>query len=350
MLKFIKIFWFVFVAEWFEYIAFKLGAIKMVTVTDIVTEYGAYYLNSGQNMNRILKMLTQDEETTKIMTPIKTDETVYQLAKGSVTKILQPFQKAYTAKGTLTFTPKPIYLKHMKMDFDEDPDDIEGNWLGFLASESLARQEWPLVRYMIEKYLIPQLREDFELDAAFYGVAANPTPGVAGDPVDVIDGIQRLLQLGVADGTINQVTGLGAFDVNTIHDQIEAFVAGVSQRYKRVPMNICVAPEWLEAYLKDKRSLGYYQITGPNQINANIDFTPHQVIGLPSMIGSGVVWATPKSNIIHLTKKSINKNRVRVEESKRELAIMTDWWEGFGFGINEIVWTNSGASSGSGSV
>jgi hypothetical protein len=108
-----------------------------------------------------------------------------------------------------------------------------------------------------------------------------------------------------------------------------------------------MAPEWRDAYLKDKRAQGYYQIEGPGMINDSIDFTPHKVIGLASMIDSNIIWATPKANIIHLTKKSINKNRVKVEESKRSLAIMTDWWEGIGFGIDQIVWTTASAASSS---
>jgi hypothetical protein len=49
---------------------------------------------------------------------------------------------------------------------------------------------------------------------------------------------------------------------------------------------------------------------------------------------------TPKANLLHLTKKSKNSASFKVEEAKRNVAIMTDWWEGFGFGLNEVVWTN----------
>jgi len=39
-----------------------------------------------------------------------------------------------------------------------------------------------------------------------------------------------------------------------------------------------------------------------------------------------------------------------MEEAKRNVAIMADWWEGLGFGINQAVWTNiqeTGSGSGS---
>jgi hypothetical protein len=71
------------------------------------------------------------------------------------------------------------------------------------------------------------------------------------------------------------------------------------------------------------------------------------VEGLPSMSGTTDIFATPKENMIHLTKKDINKNRFNIEESKRQVFLMTDWWEAVGFGINQAVWTNINAGSGS---
>jgi hypothetical protein len=115
-------------------------------------------------------------------------------------------------------------------------------------------------------------------------------------------------------------------------------------------MTVNMSKRWERAYLTDKRANGFYQISGEGQINKKVDFVPQEVKGLASMAGSNVLWATPKANMVHLTKKDINKNKVNIEESKRQVFLMTDWWEGIGFGINEIVWTTYGTGSGSGSV
>jgi hypothetical protein len=347
MLSLLKFFWFVTLANCLENFMIRMGLIKAITVTDIIAEYGAYYRNSGQNTNRILKMLTQETVTTGIMTPAKTDETIYEYAQGTITSLLQPFQKAYTAKGALAFTPNKIALKHFKVDFNLDPDDIEATWLGFLAAESLTRKEWPIVRFALEQYLLPKMREEYELEVVYNGVEKAVTPDVAGDAKDIINGLGKLLADGVAAGTINLVAGLGPLHADTIFDQVEQFTKGISNVYKSVPMEVCMSPSWVRAYLTDKRAQGFYQISGPGQIDRSVDFTPLTVKGLPSMEGKNDIFATPKANMIHLSKKSINQNRFNIEESKRQLAVMTDWWEGFGFGINEIVWTNYGTGSAS---
>ena len=41
----------------------------------------------------------------------------------------------------------------------------------------------------------------------------------------------------------------------------------------------------------------------------------------------------------------MNKETFKVEESKRCVSVMTDWGEGVGFGINEVVWTNKTKTS-----
>ena len=97
--------------------------------------------------------------------------------------------------------------------------------------------------------------------------------------------------------------------------------------------------------MKDKRAQGYYQITGPNDIDNTPDFSPAKVIGLPSMIGTDDLFITPKANLPHLTKKGKNAANFKVEESKRCVSVMTDWREGFGFALNEPVWTAVGTET-----
>lgn len=347
MLKYLKFLWFVYIANMVEALMAKWHFIACIDVADIITEYGAYYEKSGQNKSRILKMMTQKTETTSVMTSAKSDETIYKFSQGTVSSLLQPFQKAWTAKGTVKFTPNEIRLHHMKMDFEDWPDDLEATWLGFLADNNLSRKEWPYIRYIIEAFLFPKLDEEKELLAYYKGVQKDPTTNVAGLPQDVMNGIGTLLKNGIASGKMNQLIGIGTLAADTIFDQVEDCVDQISEVYQGVPMYVCMSKKWRKAYLRDKRANGFYQIKSDKEIDESIDFDPRMVKGLASMNGSDDIWITPKSNVIHRTKKFINSNRFKVEESKRQVFVMTDWWEGIGFGIDEIVWTTASAGSGS---
>jgi hypothetical protein len=311
-----------------------------LTVSGLIEEFGAYYENNGQNSKRVLKLLTQPTKTETFCTPIKTDETIFRLAQSSVSDLVQAFQKAWTPKGTDTIIPNKIEMHHMKVDIELYPDDIEATWLGFLASGDQTRKDWPLVKWLIEGHYLPKIRENLELSEIYKGVRDEPTPGTAGATGSGMTGLQKLLIDGVSTGTVNSITGIGALDETTIFDQVEKFVDGISQVYQGVAMNVFMSPYWAKAYLRDKRTNGFYQIKSSGEIDNSIDFAPQSVVALPSMAGTTDIFATPKENLIHLGKKDMNKNRFNIEESKRQVFLMTDWWEAVGFGINQAVWTN----------
>lgn len=316
-------------------------------VQQIIAEFGAYYLKSGQNSKRVKQLLLQAAVTPGYMTPIKTDETVYQMATSTITSILQGFQKGWTPKGAVKFLPNPIPLRKFKIDFEEYPDDLEATWLGFLASNSTNRKEWPFVKWLIETHIIPKAKEEAELSEYYNGVYAAPTPGTASDAGTNLDGLKKLIQAAVdSDGTTRGIANVldaakvGALDTATIFDQVEAAVDGIAGAYQTKKMGMFMAPEMARAYLRDKRSQGFYTISSQSGINTGIDFTPQQVVGLPSMAGTTDLFITPKENMIYATKKAANATNFKLEESKRQVFVMADWWEGIGFGINEAIWTN----------
>jgi hypothetical protein len=105
-------------------------------------------------------------------------------------------------------------------------------------------------------------------------------------------------------------------------------------------MNVCMSPKWHRAYLRDKRAAGFYTLQTSGEVTNSVDFTPQQVIALPSLSGTDVIFATPQTNILHLTKKGTNKTNIKIEEYRRNVSFMCDWWEGIGFGIDAAVWTN----------
>lgn len=320
----------------------KLG--MAIAVGDVISEYGAYYENAGQNKSKILKQLLIPYKTTLQLTPYKTDNTLFKLSKASIDSIVQPFQKAFTAKGTLTFKPVPIQLYNVKVDHEEYPDDLKASWLGFLESSDLPRTQWPLIRYAIEEFLLPKIKEDMELYEIYKGVYASPTPGAAGAVGTSMNGFQKLLQDGVDDGTINSVP-LETITSSNAFDEIETFIDGIGAAYQDVPMAILCDPAVYKFYMRDKRTQGFYQKFSDKDIDSGVDFSPQFLQPVRSMSGTGELFCTPKSNLVYVTKNDINANRFEVQGVDRQVKFLTDWWEGVGFGINEIVWTNIVAES-----
>lgn len=316
-----------------------------LVVTDIVSEYGAYYEKSAANTSRLKNLLLQPAVTEKYMTQIKTDDTTFKLSNAVIGNIVQPFHKNFTKSGDQTFTANELALYHLKVDLEMYPDDIEATWLGFLSSNGLNRKDWPVVRYVMEQLVIPKIKDNIELLEIVKGEYSAPngtTPGATGTGMN---GLKYQLQSAVNAHKANVVSGMSPITSSNIFDQVEIFVDGISNVYQGVPMNVFMSPTFYRYYKRDARSQGFYNITGDQGVDDKVDFTPQNVVGLPSMAGETFIFATPKENLLYLTKKSMNKTKFKVEEYRRVVSIMTDWYEGVGFGIQEAIWTNLEVSS-----
>lgn len=319
-----------------------------ITTTEIIQEYGAYYIDAGQNKKRILMMLSQGRELTGFATPIKSDDTIFRLANATFRTLVQPFQKTFTQKGGTEITPNEIRQYRFKIDDEFMPDELYATWLGFMTQHSVDRKEWPFVKWLIEVYYARQIDQDMELNEYYKGAYAAPTTGVAGADGTGMDGLKVIIQRGVDAGTMNSVS-LGTLDTSTIFDQVEAFTDSIAEVYQGIKMNVFMSRYWYKKYLQDKRAQNFYQRTSDNQIDGSIDFTPLDVKPLACMVGTSDLFCTPPENFLHLSPATVTKNSFKLEESKRSVAVMGDWSEGLGFGINQVVWTNK-LPTGSGSV
>ncbi|MFC7669299.1 hypothetical protein ACFQT0_19520 [Hymenobacter humi] len=133
-----------------------------MNIADIITEYGNYYRDGGQNVQRLLRRPYISSQTEALFGLLPTDDTSYQMAQTRLSRILQPFQKGWTPLGTLTATPILLQQFPFKVDLEETPDQLEATWLGFLADNNLDRAQWPFVRYLVEEHVYSQMDEDYE--------------------------------------------------------------------------------------------------------------------------------------------------------------------------------------------
>lgn len=310
-----------------------------ITISSIVSEFGAYYIDAGQNKKRLLGMLTQGRELTRYATPIKTNDTLYRLGNTSFNNIVQPFQKTFTQKGGAEIKPKEIRVFNFKIDDEFYPDEMKATWLGFLAAHNVNRKDWPLVKWLFEVYYKKQIDSDMELNEYYNGEFVEPTAGTPGANGTGMNGLKKLLQVGVDAGTVNSVD-IGALAVATIFDQVELFTDGISEVYQGLDMNVFMSRYWYKKYMQDKRAQGFYQKSSDKDFDDNIDFTPQSVKPLAALAGTDDIWCTPKANLLHITPETLTKNNFKVEESKRSVAVLGDWWETLGFGVDQAVWTN----------
>lgn len=325
-----------------------------MTVSEIVTAFGAYYLNHGQNMNSLYSQLYQGFVTEQVFTPVITDDTIWRASEARHSRIVQPFQKAFTPTGSAEFKPVEIRQFNLKADLSEYPDDLKSNWLGFLSSTGVKRTEWPFIKYWMEKLIVPAIRRDIELNEAGRGVFAAPTVNTPGAAGTAMNGIQKIINDHIAATRITPIA-LGAIPAANVDlvDYFEAYHAGIPILYQNIPMTTYVPEPLVLRYKRGYRAKYGKDTDFPVNADGSVKIMDTQLslAGLPSMNfkANGSVndriFTTPKENAIMLKKGFNNANGIfNIQEDGREVKLLTDWWLGFGFIIPELVWVNDGAA------
>jgi hypothetical protein len=325
-----------------------------MTISEVVSAFGSYYLNSGQNQNSIYKQLYRGFVTDQVFTRIITDDTVWRASEARHTRIVQPFQKAFTPTGSAEFKPVAIQQFNQKADLLEFPDDIKSSWLGFLSSTDVKRVDWPFVKYWMEQMIVPKIQEDIELNEIGRAVFAAPTVGTAGPAGTSMNGIQKVINDHITGGRIVPIV-LGAIPTDPVLlvEYFEAYFKGIPIQYRNIAMTTYV-PEWIILEYKKGYEKKYGTLTNIDTTAngvSTIRFSNLNLVGLPSMNlkANGSVndriFTTPKSNAIMLSKGFQNSKGIfDIQAFDRSVKLMTDWWIGVGFVIPEIVWVNDGAA------
>lgn len=313
------------------------------TLDDIIRDFGNYYLNQGQNMKRLVSAIRQSGETLeKFATPVIIEDTVYRQANPTFQSLMKPFKKAFEPTGGITFHPNEIILRQCKADLEVYPNDFQATWIGFLTQDDTRTiQSWPIVRYIMEEYVIKQIEEDRENEVVYKGVY-NAT---GTQPVDSFDGLHvQLVKGSTADYPIHIVNNIGLLDNSVsgnVFDQIEKFDKAIPALLRNKKMLIFVAQDFERQFMEDKRAEGFFFISSADQIDTKIDFTKHVVVGLPSMNGTGHMFATLQENLLWIKKGSKGSVKIDIQKFDRCLHILTDWWEAVGFACNQLVWATA---------
>lgn len=310
-----------------------------ITVTDVVSQFGAYYIKGSQAEKDLYKLLYNQTDISELFTLMPGTDTLIRKSDARLTEIVQPYQDAFTPKGALTFKPVEIALFEMKIDIQENPSKLEASWLGFLTGEGIDRKSWPFVRWYMEVHIIRQKKRDMEKQAYFAGVYGAPTAGTAGAANTVMNGINKVRKTHITNSRTTPITiGAPSTDPVTWCEQVETFVNAIDEDARQEDMVIAMSKVLHRRYRAGKRKKynAYYDQTP--ELNLVTDNDNISVKGYDSMSGSSVIWTSPKWNNI-LGQKRSNAG-FQVENVDRNVKIFTDWWEGLGFIIPEYLFTN----------
>ena len=313
----------------------------ILTPDQIITDFGAFYIDSGQGLKDLHLRPFQPFETLEAFTIIPETDTIFRASDVQVGEILQSYQDAFTPKGSTAFKGIVISMFNQKIDQAFNPQKLVKTWLGFLTSNSTDRTTWPFVRWFIEAYLLKQSDKDLETQAIFGGSYLAPTDGTAGTAIQSMDGVKKIINAGISASRIVPITiGTLATDPIDFVNQIETFWKGIPEIYwgETIVFNMSkVLQLRFREGIRKKYNMYYAQV---GELDKSPLFPNFSVAGRYSQTGSSKIWGTPKWNAWAPIKGYENKNAFQIEKIDRKVKIYTDWWIGVGFLLYDVIFTN----------
>lgn len=316
-----------------------------MNITQIIQDFGAYYIDEDQNRQRLVRLLEYPGETLSAFPVFRSENTVVRFALDQINgDVLQPFQKDFTPRGSFQSDPLTVEQFKMKVNIQEEPDDLEGSWRGFQEdlSENEDRSQWPFIRYFMEQLAIPRLQRNLD-DASFWGVRAEPVQGTPGASRAAYNGIRHLINTGAGAGSISPLA-VGAVPTDPVQfvDYVEAIAALIPQDYRYNEEMEFTMSKTLEHRYRQGYDLKYNTnyLQSPNTMGLRY-FSNLTVVGRKSHEGSTKIWATPRWNRVRLLKKANNIPRWMAKEHDfTQVRISTHFWHGIGFKEGSVVFTN----------
>lgn len=303
-----------------------------ISATQLKNELGAYTRTNNKEIRAMAYLKSKTASFMRTVTSVKGRFPALQSITGHV---VQGFQAVWTPLGITEFKVNELKNYQQKVNYPLTPATILNSWISHLYEEDKKPQDMPISKYVIEKELMPKVKSDREilLNKAVYDGAKLDQFGFS------MNGIIKNIELGLAAGTENPVyqIPMEAVTVGNIVDQVNSFELALPEPIKEMLTKIYMSSSNLEKYRLDYHNrFGHYP-SYTEQGGTKTIIGTRQIIGLPGMNGSDLIFTTPDENFLRLIDLNDEPVITDIQAQDYEVKIFMEWWEGVAFWTNQLV-------------
>lgn len=300
-----------------------------LNVADIITDFGAYYLNSGQNMESLLSPLRTGDDfyaslAKKSSKTANQDNSKWQRMLVETTRVAQPWKSTYSPTDGGVQLALETLIRTWKPDRTEVPSEVvHENWLQFLEDMDKTPVEWPFIKWYMEVHILEQLLEDLNTIAwsgVYSAVAGGTTPGTL---AQIVDGIKTKLAAHITAGYITPIANgsiSGLTDAQYC-DYVEDIVAQVSGRLLKKQCILKLSDTNLRKYRRGYRSLYGKDMDFNGQKLFVVD-TNVQIAGYMAMNGSERIYITEIGNDCKVLPLKNETGKIWLEAAEYSVKIL----------------------------
>ncbi len=303
-----------------------------INATQVKDELGAYHRTNNKEVRAMVYQKSVTATEMKTTPSVKGKFPAFRSITGHV---VQAFTSVWTPLGITKFLVNELKNFRQKVNYAFKPDDINNSWLAHLYEENKKPQDMPISKYIMEVELMPAVVRDRE-HLLCQGVYDAAQPQVFGKSMN---GIAKVISDGLGANSANPVyqVPLDALTVGNITEQIEGFELAIPEVLKSLLPKIYMSVSNLEKYRLDyfKKYGVYPSYTAEQGMRTVVG--NRQLVGLPGLNGTDVIFATPPDNFIRTIDLNDEPVITDIQALDYDVKIFMEWWEGANFWTNQLV-------------
>ncbi|PKP01824.1 MAG: hypothetical protein CVU11_14100 [Bacteroidetes bacterium HGW-Bacteroidetes-6] len=242
-------------------------------------------------------------------------------------EVIQQYQKGWTPKGGYKFHARKPILRDIKFDLElENLKSIERTWLNEFNKEGSAAYKMTFVEYLVSLAIRKGVQE-YQI-AAIKGEYKDPTTGVAGNAIHVVDGILYQISQFEAELLAKPFYTIGEWTSANILDFVSNMIAALPEDMRdRAGLGFYVSSLFIETYWEARR---LQEGTMPTYDPSKSVIPGHEnirLIRIPNAGNTKRTFIAPIGLIRQLfgENESSTAGLVNVEVSKRVVNIFGDF-------------------------
>lgn len=310
--------------------------VTIANTSDTLNRYAVVY---NQQIQQVMR---QGLEFEQMATPRACDNT-YSAPNVTAAELLQPWQTAWTPKGTYSFDAVENKLRKIKLDHTVTADDFEvfyESWRVEWHEMGKDPETFSFPRYLFEQIFLPKITEELN-QMAWSGAYEAPTPGTAGAYLTSVDGYHEKIKDAITASALTEYP-TGVLLESTMVDQIESWIDSLPIPYRDAPGTIIMSNTNKRKYQRNYRSEFKYNAQLPSD-QLRVDATQKTIMGVNAMEGSDRILFYPAAtrNMIWGTRSGFPTYfNLKFEAEKRSVHMFGNIYRFFGFEFWQHLFVN----------
>jgi hypothetical protein len=249
-------------------------------------------------------------------------------------RVIQGFKAEWQALGEASFKSKKLENFHQKVNFPVTPSEVLNTWLAFLYVEGLKADQHPISKYIIADLMLKTIDdlEDLSQTGEYNAATAAGTYG------NSLNGIKAVIDnaLASAEHPAFKIP-LNVITPANILDEIKSFEKKLPKKTRKKIKYLFMSDTMMLTYMDQYEQHYGTRVTYTDGQKMQTPLSKLEIVGLNG-IPDNLIFATVEENMIRLIDVFDKPAITDVQILDYIVKIFMEFWLGYDFMINELVY------------